>query len=79
MSAGGKEKSGSAAPPETRPPESDGRLTSDELFGDLVDGPLPKVRGGGASRTDPIRVRVSDPVSPAPFALPKLTAAYRCN
>src|SRR3990170_2643835 len=41
MSAGGKEKSGSPAPPEARPPESDGLLTSDDLFGELVDGRLP--------------------------------------
>jgi serine/threonine protein kinase len=69
MSAGRKEKSGSPAPPEAHPPESDGLLTSDDLFGDLVDGPLPKAPGGGAKRTDPIRVQVSDPVSPAPFAV----------
>jgi len=71
MSAGGKEKSGSPAPPEARPPESDGLLTSDDLFGELVDGPLPPAQGGGAKRTDPIRVQVSDPVSPAPFAVPE--------
>ena len=70
MSAGRKEKTGPPAPPEARPPESDGLLTSDDLFGELVDGPLPPTAGGGATRTAPIRVRVDDPVSPAPFAVP---------
>ena len=69
MSAGQKEKSGSPAPPEARPPESDRLLTSDDLFGELVDGPLPASSAGGAVRTSPIRVQVSDPVSPAPFAV----------
>jgi len=70
MSAGRKEKTGSPAPPEARPPENDGLLTSDDLFGDLVDGPLPPSAGGGATRTSPIRVHVNDPISPAPFAVP---------
>jgi serine/threonine protein kinase len=69
MSAGQKEKTGSPAPPEARPPESDRLLTSDDLFGELVDGPLPPSSAGGAVRTSPIRVQVSDPVSPAPFAV----------
>ena len=59
MSAGGKEKSGSPAPPEAPPPESDALLTSDDLFGEFVDGPLPPAQGGGSKRTDPIRVQVS--------------------
>jgi len=70
MSAGGKERSGSPTPPEARPPESDGLLTSEELFGEFVDGPLPQAKGGGTQRSGPIRVQVSDPVSPAPFAVP---------
>jgi serine/threonine protein kinase len=70
MSAGRKEKSGSPAPPEAQPPESDGLLTSDDLFGELVDGPLPPTPGAGATRKDPIRVQVNDPVSPSPFAVP---------
>jgi serine/threonine protein kinase len=62
-------------PPEARPAEHDGLLTSDDLFGELVDGPLPPVAGAGATRTGPIRVQVSDPVSPAPFAVPGDTPA----
>jgi len=45
-------------------------LSSEELFGELVDEPLPPAAGGGATRDAPIRVRVTDPVSPAPFAVP---------
>ncbi len=55
--------------PGGKPPESDGLLSSEDLFGDLVDAPLPEAPGGGARRTDPIRVQVSDPVSPGPFAV----------
>jgi serine/threonine protein kinase len=43
-------------------------LTSEDLFGNLVDSPLPDRPGGGATRKDPIRVQVSDPVTPGPFA-----------
>jgi serine/threonine protein kinase len=49
-------------------PESDRLLTSDDLFGDLVDSPLPASKTAVPSRESPIRVQVSDPVSPTPFA-----------
>ena len=70
MTAGRKEKTGSALPPESRP-EDEGRVTSDDLFGDLVDGPLPAGQSGGSVRSEPIRVQVNDPVSPTPFAVPE--------
>ncbi len=70
MSAGGKEKSRPPATPEDPAPEGDGFLTSDDLFGELVDAPLPAGRNAGSTRSDPIRVQVSDPVSPTPFAVP---------
>jgi serine/threonine protein kinase len=70
MSGGGKDNARSPVPPAEPPAESDGLLTSDDLFGELVDGPLPAAKAGGAVRTSPIRVQVSDPVSPQPFAVP---------
>jgi serine/threonine protein kinase len=53
------------------PPEEgdDDLVTSDDLFGHLVDGPSPP-KGGRGARRDPIRVRLEDPVSPEPFAAP---------
>jgi serine/threonine protein kinase len=47
-------------------------VTSDELFGDLVDGPLPPA--SRASRESPVRVRLLDPVSPGPLASPEQPA-----
>ncbi len=75
MSAGRKEKTGLPLPAEAVPAERDGLMTSDDLFGELVDGPLPPNESGSASRPGPIRVQVSDPVSPAPFAIPGDTPA----
>ncbi len=75
MSAGRKEKTGPPVPPEAGPVESDRLLTSDDLFGELVDGPLPPSAGGGATRTSPIRVQVTDPIAPAPFAVAADTPA----
>jgi len=70
MSAGQKQKSGPKPKPDSRAKASDDRLTSDELFGDLVDGPLPP-SDRGATRQSPIRVKVEDPTSPTPFAVPE--------
>ena len=70
MTAGRNDKSSPPGPGGPAPREGDGLLTSDDLFAELVDSPLPAEQGGFASRPSPIRVKVSDPVSPAPFAVP---------
>jgi len=67
---GGSEKTNPPVPPETGQHRDEPLLTSDDLFGGLVDSPMPARQGGGASRKDPIRVQVSDPVAPGPFAAP---------
>ena len=69
MSAGQKAKTGPKAAPDAGTPDADGLLDSDDLFGELVDAPLPPSKRS-ASRPDPIRVKVDDPVSPTPFAVP---------
>ena len=75
MTAGRKDKTGFAANPEPRP-EDQGLLTSEDLFGELVDGPpLPAAGTPAPTRSAPIRVQVSDPVSPAPFAVPEPAAS----
>ena len=51
--------------------EDDGLATSDDLFGHLVDGPAPPEAGREKGRKDPVRVRVSDPVSPEPLPPPE--------
>jgi serine/threonine protein kinase len=52
--------------PET---ERDELATSDELFGDLVDAPLPEgAPDRAAAHRDPVRIRVRDPVRPRPLA-----------
>jgi serine/threonine protein kinase len=67
MSAGrGKGKDPPRVPLEAKT-DPGSLLTSADLFGDLVDSPLPTSEAGAASRETPIRVQVSDPVSPAPF------------
>ncbi len=70
MSAGRDDKTGSPAPSGTADQEPDGLFTSEELFGELVDSALPEDQGSFGSRPAPIRIQVSDPVSPLPFALP---------
>ena len=53
------------------PPGEDRLLTAEELFGDLVDGPVPPKEGPEARksspRVKPIRVRINEP-SPSPMA-----------
>ena len=71
MSAGRDDKTGAAAPPHGSDREPDALVTSEELFGDLVDSALPKELGSFGSRPEPIRIQVSDPVSPLPFAVPE--------
>jgi serine/threonine protein kinase len=48
--------------------EDDGLATSDDLFGDLVDAPSPPEAGKKATRSGPVRVKLSDPVSPEPLS-----------
>ena len=67
MSGGGNKTD----PPVTAGPGSgadDGLLTAEDLFADLVDAPPPPGQAGRAARKEPIRVQVSDPVTPGPFA-----------
>jgi len=45
-------------------------MTSEDLFGELVDSALPPDQGSFGKRSAPIRVQVTDPVSPTPFAVP---------
>jgi serine/threonine protein kinase len=70
MSAGGRDKSGSPAPAASVGRENEGLLTSEDLFGELVDSAMPVDPAARPKRSERIRVQVSDPVSPAPFALP---------
>ena len=63
--SGGSRKPDPPVPP-GKAPEDDELLSSEELFGELVDAPLP--RRDEASREQPIKVQVRDPVTPAPFA-----------
>jgi serine/threonine protein kinase len=65
---GDKDETDPPVPPATDDDGAAELLTSDDLFGSLVDSPLPDRPGGGGSRKDPIRVQVSDPVTPGPFA-----------
>jgi hypothetical protein len=65
MSSGrGKPKDAPGPPGDS---EDDGLATSDDLFGDLVDAPAPPASGRKATRPGPVRVRLSDPVSPEPL------------
>lgn len=59
-----------ADPPAPRGEDTDGLLTSKDIFGELVDGPLPGARPAAAGRAAPIRVQVADPVLPSAFAEP---------
>ena len=68
MSGGGSDTSTPPLPPGSDGDEGEDLLTSNDLFGDMVDGPLPPAPRTGPSRTGPIRVQVSDPVTPGPFA-----------
>jgi serine/threonine protein kinase len=68
---------GTSAP---TPAEADDKVTSEELFGDLVDAPLPEPRTAPATpKAGPIKVRVSEPGAEvgqaAAAALPEEVAA----
>jgi serine/threonine protein kinase len=65
MSAGGRKP---VDPPGNDKPEGDSLLSSRDIFGDLVDAPLPNSETTAPRpRTSPIRVQVSDPVLPSAF------------
>ncbi len=68
MSGGGSNKTDPAAPPGREDDAKDELVSSEDLFAGLVDSPLPRRESERAARKDPIRVQVSDPVAPRPFA-----------
>ncbi len=68
MSAGGGNKTDPPVPPGREADADDDLVTSEDLFGNLVDSPLPPREANRTVRKDPIRVQVSDPVTPGPFA-----------
>ena len=71
MSGGGSDTSDPPVPPGSDRDEGDVGdefLTSGDLFADMVDEPLPPRERAEAVRKDPIRVQVSDPMTPGPFA-----------
>ncbi|HXK10132.1 MAG TPA: serine/threonine-protein kinase [Vicinamibacteria bacterium] len=57
------------------PAPHDELVSAEDLFGDLVDAPLPAGQSPRASRRAPIRVRVEDPLAPGPFAVAPEDAA----
>jgi serine/threonine protein kinase len=67
MSSGGKDETHDPAP--TGPGDDHDLMTSEDLFGDIVDSPLPPGTPRRASRAAPIRVKVNDPLAPGPFAV----------
>ncbi len=67
--SGGNDTSDPPVPPASDPGGEGDLVTSEDLFGDLVDGPLPPGERKGPGRPGPIRVQVSDPVTPGPFAV----------
>ncbi len=61
---------GRGKPSQPKPAEPDGEplLTSNDLFGDLVDAPLPRTRAPADPRTTPIRIQLSDPAQARPVS-----------
>src|SRR5512139_617578 len=66
MSGDGKDDR--QVPPPKNPAADDDLVTSDDLFGHLVDAPLPAGEARRPGRRVPIRVTVDDPVAPGPFS-----------
>ena len=66
MSSGSKDET---PVPEPTGSGDDELMTSEDLFGDIVDSPLPPRPARRASRPAPIRVKVNDPLAPGPFAV----------
>ena len=68
MSGGGGNKTDPAAPTGGGGEAKDDLVSSEDLFASLVDSPLPPREPDRAARQKPIRVQVTDPVTPGPFA-----------
>jgi serine/threonine protein kinase len=68
MSGGRGKPDDAPHPPGADREGEDGCVTADDLFGEIVDGPLPPGEAAKASRPSPVRVQLADPVSPAPLA-----------
>jgi serine/threonine protein kinase len=67
--SGGDGKKADPIPPAGTDAAAKGDLvTSEDLFASLVDAPLPPREPDRSGRRTPIRVQVSDPVRPGPFA-----------
>ncbi len=66
MSRGGN-KTDPVAPPGRGDEPKDDLVSAEDLFAGLVDAPLPPQPNRGA-RKAPIRIQVSDPAAPSPFA-----------
>jgi len=66
MSSDGKDDR--PVPPPKDKAADDDLVTSDDLFGHLVDAPLPAGEARRPGRRVPIRVTVDDPVAPGPFS-----------
>jgi serine/threonine protein kinase len=80
--ARGEDKAGGTSPGGVRAPTgpsaspAEGRLlTSEDLFGDLVDDVVPAPLSPGATRAQPIKVQVSEPGAATKPSLPPPTAA----
>jgi serine/threonine protein kinase len=67
MSSGGKDET--HLPPPAGPRSDHDLATSEDLFGDLVDSPLPPGSASRGSSRAPIKVKVNDPLAPGPFAV----------
>jgi serine/threonine protein kinase len=68
MSGGGDNKTDPPAPPGREDDADDALVSSEDLFAGLVDAPLPPREADRGARKEPIKVQVSDPVTPGPFA-----------
>src|SRR5512143_2372961 len=67
MSGGGGNKTDPVAPPGRADEPKDDLVSAEDLFAALVDAPLPP-HPDREARKAPIRIQVSDPAAPSPFA-----------
>jgi serine/threonine protein kinase len=68
MSGGRGKRDDAPHPPGSDREGRDGFVTAEDLFGELVDGPLPPSEAAKAQRPSPVRVQLVDPVSPGRMA-----------